>query len=116
MASVFWLDEALESALRLDSVVTLVDAKNFLRQLHRIPGEGGGAGSARDEQSAERPKNEAAMQVAYADRVLINKVCRLFGGGFCSVQSDATKESTCRAWRKAQDQLQHMTLFFFRVM
>lgn len=85
VASVFWLDDALESALRLDSIVTLVDAKNFLRQLQRVPEKGGGAGSAGDEQSAERPQNEAAMQVAYADRVLINKVCRLSWCGFRTV-------------------------------
>lgn len=79
VASVFWLDDALESRLRLDSIVTLVDAKNFARQLRRTPGDGdggaGGDGSAGDKEPAERPQNEAAMQVAYADRVLINKVC-----------------------------------------
>lgn len=73
----FWLDDALESALRLDSIVTLVDAKNFVRQLRRVPEDGDGASSAGGEESAERPQNEAAMQVAYADRVLINKVCGL---------------------------------------
>lgn len=81
VASVFWLDDALESALRLDSIVTLVDAKNFARQLRRVPEDGDGDGigaaphSAGNPEAAERPKNEAAMQVAYADRVLINKVC-----------------------------------------
>eukprot|EP00903_Cladosiphon_okamuranus_P019646 g18063.t1 len=72
VASVFWLDEALESALRLDSIVTLVDAKNFSRQLRRTPEDGNGDAEG-DKDSAERPQNEAAMQVAYADRVLINK-------------------------------------------
>lgn len=77
VASVFWLDDALESRLRLDSIVTLVDAKNFARQLRRVPedGDGDGDGSVGDKESTERPQNEAAMQVAYADRVLINKVC-----------------------------------------
>lgn len=84
VASVFWLDEALESALRLDSIVTLVDAKNFLRQLQRVPEEGEGTGSPGDEQSTERPQNEAAMQVAYADRVLINKVGQHSRCYFCS--------------------------------
>lgn len=74
VASVFWLDEALESALRLDSIVTLVDAKNFVRQLQRVPVEGAEAGAEGEEQSGTRPQNEAAMQVAYADRILINKV------------------------------------------
>ncbi|CAM9161281.1 unnamed protein product [Ectocarpus sp. 12 AP-2014] len=73
VASVFWLDKALESALRLDSIVTLVDAKNFVRQLQRVPGQGAEAGAEGEEQSGTRPRNEAAMQVAYADRVLVNK-------------------------------------------
>lgn len=79
VASVFWLDEALESALRLDSIVTLIDAKNFTRQLQRVPEEESRSRSAGDQQpqSTERPQNEAAMQVAYADRVLVNKVCDL---------------------------------------
>lgn len=104
VASVFWLDEALESALRLDSIVTLVDAKNFLRQLQRVPEEGGGAGSAGDEQSAERPQNEAAMQVAYADRVLINKVCRL---SWCSSSSVRLRKGPVEHERRVCDQLQH---------
>lgn len=74
MASVFWLDEALESALRLDGIVTLVDAKNIRRQLQRGPEEDRVGGEVRDEQLGKTPRNEAVMQVAYADRVLVNKV------------------------------------------
>lgn len=54
IASVFWLDDALESRLRLDGVVTLVDARNISHQLQET--------------------EEAAQQIAYADRVLLNKV------------------------------------------
>ena len=54
IASLFWLDEALESRLRLDGVVTLVDAYHVQKQL---------AGT-----------EEAAQQIAYADRILLNKV------------------------------------------
>ena len=46
-ASLFWLDEALESRLRLDGVVTLVDAYNVQHQL--------------------ADTEEAAQQIAYAD-------------------------------------------------
>lgn len=77
VASVFWLDDALESALRLDAIVTLVDAKNIRRQLQRVPekeGEAGEGAVAALEQPGKGPRNEAAMQIAYADRVLINKV------------------------------------------
>lgn len=54
IASLFWLDEALESRLRLDGVVTLVDAYHIQQQLAET--------------------QEAAQQIAYADRILLNKV------------------------------------------
>jgi G3E family GTPase len=54
IASVFWLDEALESRLQLDGIVTLVDANNILEQLATT--------------------EEAAQQIAYSDRLLINKI------------------------------------------
>lgn len=79
VASVFWLDDALESALRLDGIVTLVDAKNIQRQLQRVSDEDRGGGDVDVAQPGERPRNEAAMQIAYADRVLVNKVCACVG-------------------------------------
>jgi G3E family GTPase len=54
IASVFWLDDALESRLQLDGIVTLVDAFHILQQLEDT--------------------EEAAQQVAYADRLLVNKM------------------------------------------
>ena len=54
IAALFWLDDALGSRLQLDGIVTLVDAKNITRQLSTT--------------------EEAAQQVAYADRILLNKV------------------------------------------
>lgn len=54
IASIFWLDDALESRLRLDGVVTLVDALHIAHQLEET--------------------QEAAQQIAYADRVLLNKI------------------------------------------
>jgi G3E family GTPase len=71
VASVFWLDDALESRIRLDGVVTCVDAKNILHQLqstssaasfHENDGDGGDGG------------DEAARQIAYADRIIVNKI------------------------------------------
>lgn len=53
IASVFWLDDALESRLRLDGVVTLVDAYHIQQQL--------------------KETLEASQQIAYADRILLNK-------------------------------------------
>mmetsp|Transcript_904 Transcript_904/g.1369 ORF Transcript_904/g.1369 Transcript_904/m.1369 type:complete len:419 (-) Transcript_904:140-1396(-) len=54
IASIFWLDDALESRLRLDGIVTLVDASNILQSLQET--------------------DEAAQQIAYADRIVMNKM------------------------------------------
>lgn len=54
IASIFWLDDALESRIQLDGIVTLVDSKCILEQLAST--------------------EEAVQQIAYADRLIINKV------------------------------------------
>ena len=54
--SLFWLDDAVNSSLRLDGVVTVVDAKNMNRYLEQA------------DTSAD-----FIAQVANADRILINK-------------------------------------------
>jgi G3E family GTPase len=54
IASVFWLDDELQSRIRLDGIVTLVDACHIHQQLEET--------------------YEASQQVAYADRILINKI------------------------------------------
>ncbi len=59
LASTFWLDEELESDIYLDAIVTIVDAKHFKQHLEE-----------------EKPKgvvNEAQRQVAFADRIIVNK-------------------------------------------
>lgn len=53
IASLFWLDDALESRLRLDGVVTIVDAYHIGKMLQET--------------------HEASQQIAYADRILLNK-------------------------------------------
>ncbi|RYR58459.1 hypothetical protein Ahy_A05g024245 isoform C [Arachis hypogaea] len=60
LASVLWLDEQLEAAVKLDSIVTVVDAKNLRFQLteHRS--------------SSSFP--EAYFQIAFADAIILNKV------------------------------------------
>ena len=60
LASMFWVDEALESQIRLDGIVTLVDSKNVHRHI-------------RDESDPEAC-NETQLQIAYADRILLNKI------------------------------------------
>ena len=54
IASVFWLDDALESRLKLDGIVTLVDGVHILDQL--------------------KSTEEAAQQIAFADRIVLNKI------------------------------------------
>ena len=54
VAQTFFVDEDVRSRTRLDSIITVVDAKNFLQRLE--------------------DSHEAAEQVAFADIVLLNKV------------------------------------------
>ncbi|XP_043687037.1 COBW domain-containing protein 1 isoform X2 [Telopea speciosissima] len=60
LASVLWLDDQLESAVKLDSIITVVDAKNLRLQLNKHSG------------SSSFP--EAFLQIAFADMVILNKV------------------------------------------
>ncbi|KAL2546638.1 Cobalamin biosynthesis CobW-like protein [Forsythia ovata] len=60
LASVLWLDDQLEAAVTLDSIITVVDAKNLHYQLK----------SHNDSSSFP----EAYYQIAFADVVILNKV------------------------------------------
>lgn len=60
LASILWLDDQLESSVRLDSIITVVDAKNICMQLDEY------------RKSASFP--EAFLQIAFADVVILNKV------------------------------------------
>ncbi|CAE8697040.1 unnamed protein product, partial [Polarella glacialis] len=55
----FFADEELRERTRIDGVITLVDARHFLQQLRRDRSDGS--------------VNESAQQVAFADKVLLNK-------------------------------------------
>ena len=56
--SVFWTDEELKSPIYLDSVVTLVDCMHILKQL---------------DEKKEGCVNEAQRQIAFADKIILNK-------------------------------------------
>eukprot|EP00927_Polykrikos_kofoidii_P057049 TRINITY_DN5115_c0_g2_i1.p1 TRINITY_DN5115_c0_g2~~TRINITY_DN5115_c0_g2_i1.p1 ORF type:complete len:534 (+),score=104.33 TRINITY_DN5115_c0_g2_i1:234-1835(+) len=56
----FFADDDLRLRTRIDGVLTLVDAKHFLEQLRRTRSDGS--------------VNESAQQVAFADKLLLNKV------------------------------------------
>uniref|UniRef100_A0A6B2L8X8 CobW C-terminal domain-containing protein n=1 Tax=Arcella intermedia TaxID=1963864 RepID=A0A6B2L8X8_9EUKA len=58
LAQSLWLDDALESSLYLDGIITLVDAKHFEKQLN---------------ERKSGHVNEAQRQVAFADLIVLNK-------------------------------------------
>jgi len=60
VAQTFFVDEEVRSQLRLDAIVTVVDAKHL--SLHLF------------EEKEEGIENEALEQLAFADRVLVNKI------------------------------------------
>jgi G3E family GTPase len=60
VAQTFFMDESIKEFARLDAIVTLVDAKHALLHL--------------DEEKPAGVENEAVEQVAFADRLLLNKV------------------------------------------
>ncbi|CAH9115859.1 unnamed protein product [Cuscuta epithymum] len=60
LASILWLDDQLESSVKLDSIITVVDAKNLPYQLKT------------HQESSLFP--EAYLQIAFADVVILNKV------------------------------------------
>ena len=59
VAQTFFVDDMCKSFARLDGIITLVDAKHIEQHL--------------DEVKAEGAENEAVEQVAFADRLLLNK-------------------------------------------
>ncbi|EFJ21747.1 hypothetical protein SELMODRAFT_106303 [Selaginella moellendorffii] len=56
VASTLWIDDQLESSVRLDAIVTVVDARNLQHQLD------------------DREDAEAFLQLAHADVIILNKV------------------------------------------
>jgi G3E family GTPase len=59
VAQTFFMDDALRAQLRLDAIVTVVDAKHVRTHLEDVKPEG--------------VENEAVEQIAFADRVVLNK-------------------------------------------
>merc|ERR1711939_117235 len=60
VAQTFFVDDDVKSFSRLDGIITLVDAKHIEQHL--------------DEEKPEGAENEAVEQVAFADRMILNKV------------------------------------------
>merc|ERR1712100_462046 len=60
VAQTFFVDESVSAFCQLDGIVTLVDAKHVSQHL--------------DEEKPEGVENEAVEQVAFADRIILNKI------------------------------------------
>ena len=60
VAQTFFVDDDIEKMYRLDGICTLVDAKHITQHL--------------DEEKPEGVENEAVEQLAFADRILLNKI------------------------------------------
>merc|ERR1711972_535149 len=65
VAQTFFADDYVQQHYRLDGILTLVDAKHIVQHL--------------DDEKPEGVENEAVEQVAFADRILLNK-CDLVDG------------------------------------
>ncbi|KAL4434344.1 hypothetical protein ABPG75_000785 [Micractinium tetrahymenae] len=59
VAQTFFVDEDLKHALRLDAIITVVDSKHILLHLDEVKPDG--------------VVNESIQQVAFADKILLNK-------------------------------------------
>ncbi len=77
VAQTFFVDEDLNAQLRLDAILTLVDAKHVIPHL--------------DEEKPDGAVNEAMQQVAFADKILLNKL---------DLVSDAEKEQVIERIRE----------------
>lgn len=59
VAQTFFVDDDIAQMFRLDGIITVVDAKHIIQRL--------------DEKRPEGVENEAEEQIAFADRILLNK-------------------------------------------
>ena len=99
IVELFWIDEELESSLKIDGVITMVDAVNIQKYMkEEVHGDGEARGrhtnnhhntddqegreevtsSSSSSSSSSQPsietKEEVERQLAFADRILINKM------------------------------------------
>ena len=60
VAQTFFVDEKVVSRYKLDGIITVVDAKHLIQHV--------------DEEKPEGVENEAVEQLAFADRIMLNKI------------------------------------------
>jgi len=59
VAQTFFADDVIQARMTLDGIITVVDAKHCLQHLH--------------EEKPDGVENEAVEQLAFADRIIVNK-------------------------------------------
>ena len=72
VAQTFFIDEDIRSKFDLDGIITVVDSKHIILRL--------------DEERPEGVENEAVEQVAFADRILLNKTDLIDGDNNAQVE------------------------------
>merc|ERR1712159_731299 len=77
VAQTFFADDFVQQKLSLDGILTVVDAKHIIQHL--------------DEEKPEGVENEAVEQVAFADRLLVNK-CDLVDEEYLSIVEARLRE------------------------
>ncbi|ROT40707.1 cobW-domain-containing protein [Sodiomyces alkalinus F11] len=74
LAPLFWMDDGLGSTIYLDGIVTLVDAKNILRELEDPTHKTTIDESPHDDEHEHGPlMTTAHLQISHADVIVINK-------------------------------------------
>src|ERR671922_1387512 len=72
VAQTFFMDDEIAAQLRLDAIVTLVDSAHVLQHLDEVKPDG--------------VENEAVEQVAFADRIVLNKTDLVAEHELCTVR------------------------------
>lgn len=73
VAQTFFVDDEVRRQLRLDAIVTLVDARHIQTHLDEVKPDG--------------VENEAVEQVAFADRIVLNKTDLVNDHDLCAIRS-----------------------------
>ncbi len=73
VAQTFFVDERVTERYNLDGIVTVVDAKHIIQHL--------------DEEKPEGVENESVEQLAFADRIMLNKIDLVDEDGLAEVES-----------------------------
>ena len=73
VAQMFFVDERVTERYNLDGIVTVVDAKHIIQHL--------------DEEKPEGVENESVEQLAFADRIMLNKIDLVDDEGLAEVEA-----------------------------